>query len=272
MVWYFKTTIVLSIFLLITACQTRTTLAPVVRGHYVTRTRSGHYRVKRGDTLYSIAWSFGKDYRDLAKYNRILAPYNLTPGQLLALKSYRRRTNTSSRRLKYHHAQRRLIRKTPHRKSIKKKMITQKVNLTRQQKNAFIREANLDKQRVRHWDWPTHGKVITYFNPRKGNKGINIVGRYKSPIYACAAGKVVYSGSGLPAYGKLIIIKHNARYLSAYAHNYQLLVHDGQYIKAGQEIAKMGHSGTTRTMLHFEIRRAGRPINPLIYLHKRHVA
>jgi lipoprotein NlpD len=102
-----------------------------------------------------------------------------------------------------------------------------------------------------------------------GKKGIAIAGRPGATIIAAAAGKVVYSGEGLLRYGKLIIIKHNNTYFSAYAHNRRLLAKEGSQVKSGQKIAEMGRTGTDRTMLHFEIRKDGKSVNPLYYLPKK---
>jgi len=113
---------------------------------------------------------------------------------------------------------------------------------------------------VHAWCWPAQGKMI------RANKGIDISGKYGSPIKATAGGKVVYSGSALRGYGKLLIIKHNEQYLSAYAHNSELLAKEGEQIKRGQIIAKMGNTDPRHTKLHFEIRKNGKPINPLSLL------
>lgn len=116
------------------------------------------------------------------------------------------------------------------------------------------------------WSWPANGPVITEFSEAKSSKGIDIGGNRGQPVYAAAAGKVVYSGSGLRGYGKLVIIKHNAMYLSAYAHNQQILVKEGQAISRGQKIAEMGDSDADRVELHFEVRQMGKPVDPLKYL------
>lgn len=118
------------------------------------------------------------------------------------------------------------------------------------------------------WSWPTAGKVVANFNGA-GNKGLDIGGRVGDPVYASAGGKVVYSGEGIPAYGKLVIIRHNGTYLSAYAHNSQILVKEGQSVSKGQKIAELGSSGADATKLHFEIRRLGKPVDPLQYLPNR---
>lgn len=118
------------------------------------------------------------------------------------------------------------------------------------------------------WLWPAEGKVITTFSEGNG-KGIDIAGKPGDPVVASAAGKVVYAGSGLRGYGKLVIIKHDDSFLSAYAHNRQLLVNEGQTVSKGQKIAELGNTDADRYKLHFELRRQGRPVDPLKYLPNR---
>jgi len=119
-----------------------------------------------------------------------------------------------------------------------------------------------------NWRWPAQGKVVAGFDPGSGKKGIDITGRSGQSIFSAAAGDVVYSGSGLLGYGKLVIIKHDDVYLSAYGHNSQLLVKEGDKVATGQEIAKMGVSPKEGAMLHFEIRKEGKPVDPTRYLPK----
>lgn len=111
------------------------------------------------------------------------------------------------------------------------------------------------------WVWPANGRILSVFGG--GRKGVNIGGKEKDPVVAASAGKVVYAGGGLRGYGNLIIIKHNNHYLSAYAHNRSLAVKVGDWVTAGQKIAEMGHTGANSVMLHFEVRRDGKPINPM---------
>lgn len=118
------------------------------------------------------------------------------------------------------------------------------------------------------WLWPVDGKVISGFAEGNG-KGIDIAGKVGDPVLASAAGKVVYAGSGLRGYGKLVIIKHDDSFLSAYAHNRQLLVNEGQAVSKGQKIAELGNTDTDRPKLHFEIRRQGKPVDPLKFLPNR---
>ena len=117
------------------------------------------------------------------------------------------------------------------------------------------------------WFWPTRGKIVKSDSPTS-KKGVDISGSSGQPVKAAAEGKIVYSGSGLVGYGKLIIIKHNDKFLSAYAYNSELLVNEGDIVKAGQKISKMGQDQSGRNILHFEIRLNGNPINPLKHLPK----
>ena len=120
------------------------------------------------------------------------------------------------------------------------------------------------------WKWPSRGKLIGRFSHgERVNKGIDIGGILGEAVRSARSGKVVYAGSGLTGYGKLIIVKHSEDYLSAYAHSNRILVKEGDVVSAGQRIAEMGSSGTNRTMLHFEIRKSGKPVNPLKLLPKR---
>lgn len=116
------------------------------------------------------------------------------------------------------------------------------------------------------WSWPTKGKIVATFNENGGPKGVQIAGEMGQPVFASAEGRVVYTGSGLRGYGNLVIIKHNDTYLSAYAHNRQILVKQGDKVKRGQRIAEMGNSDANHVMLHFEIRREGKPVDPVSFL------
>lgn len=113
------------------------------------------------------------------------------------------------------------------------------------------------------WGWPTKGTVVAGFNENGGPKGVQIAGSLGQPVVASAPGRVVYTGSGLRGYGNLVIIKHNNTYLSAYAHNRSVLVKQGDNVSKGQKIAEMGDSDASRVMLHFEIRRLGKPVDPM---------
>lgn len=123
-----------------------------------------------------------------------------------------------------------------------------------------IDDAKLD------WAWPTSGKVIAGFSEGSNLKGIDIAGKAGQPVLASAAGRVVYAGAGLRGYGKLVIVKHNNTFLSAYAHNREILVKEGQQVSKGQKIGEMGDTDADQVKLHFEIRRLGKPIDPAKFL------
>lgn len=206
--------------MLLGACATDSTIEPIPP--------SGTYKVMPGDSLYSIAWRYGLDYRKVAQRNNMKRPYFVYRGQVIYLRGNKPQTE-------------------PH-------ISHTAVTPLEQEPTAA----------VKHWRWPTHGSIIRGYSA--SNKGINIVGRLGQPIYASAAGKVVYCGHGLRGYGNLIIIKHNATYLTAYADASAIDVSEGEFVKSGQKIAEMGQFGTRHPQLHFEIRLAGEPVNPLIYL------
>ncbi len=132
-------------------------------------------------------------------------------------------------------------------------------------KSESARVPEIDDDKV-DWIWPTSGKVIAGFSENANLKGIDIGGKSGQPVLASAAGRVVYAGSGLRGYGKLIIVKHNNTFLSAYAHNREILVKEGQHVNKGQKIGEMGDTDADQVKLHFEIRRLGKPIDPSKYL------
>jgi len=206
------------------------------------------HTVKSGDTVYSIAWQYGLDQRDLAAWNGLDKGGLIYPGQSLRLSAPSGYTSarTSSKSGST----------APARSS--------------SNSNKGQQSASGPAQPVGSWQWPTTGKVISaYGASAKTQSGIQIGGRKRQPIYAAAAGEVVYSGSGLPGYGELLIIKHNADYLSAYGHNDSLLVKEGEQVRTGQRIAQMGNGPDQQPLLHFEIRRHGAPVNPMQYLPRR---
>jgi lipoprotein NlpD len=215
------------------------------------------YTVQRGDTLYSISWRYGMDYKEVARINGIRSPYTIYVGQKLRFKSTGYTRSKSSTR-----ATSQPVQPKPAASASKPKTVT--TTSKKAPTPTFTGNQNLQ------WRWPTQGKIVSsYSNSSPGRKGIDIAGRSGQSVIAAASGKVVYSGSGLPRYGNLLIIKHNDVYLSAYAHNEQLLVKEGQIVKAGQKIATLGRTGTQRDQLHFEIRRNGKPVDPMRFLPKR---
>jgi lipoprotein NlpD len=126
-------------------------------------------------------------------------------------------------------------------------------------------DSDIDDEDKVQWGWPVHGRILAGFS-EASNKGLDIAGKPGDPVIASAPGRVVYSGSGLRGYGKLVIIKHNKTYLSAYAHNKDILVKEGQSVVKGQKIAEIGSTDTDVPKLHFEIRKLGKPVDPAKYL------
>ena len=250
------------------------------------------YRVKKGDTLYSIAWGAGKDFKQIAWLNKLKKPYTIYPGQDLYLKSLKSVTNNKSRKSA-----------TPTATKVPVKTVKTSVNQKGSQKNdprpisddltkktldpkvkpaysvtSAQQDINRDihkpkstlPKRVKRWSWPVKGSLIgTFAANRQGRNGIKIKGRRGDLVKAAADGRVVYAGNALRGYGNLVIIKHSDDYLSAYAHADKILVKEKQNVTAGQLVAKMGSTGTDKVMLHFEIRRHGKSVNPLNYLPKR---
>ena len=193
--------------------------------------------VRRGENLSSIAWRYGLDYRSIARWNRIHPPYVIHPGQRLALRGGAASGSTG------------------------RAQGTKAGAGTK-------RPAGPAAVPVGGWTWPARGQLIRGFG--KGDRGgIDIGGRRGQPVVAARDGRVVYTGSGLVGYGRLVIVKHGERLLTAYAHNDRVLVKEGQTVRAGQKIAEMGSTGAERVKLHFEVRRDGKPLNPLKYLPRR---
>lgn len=213
----------------------------------------GYHTVLKGDTLYSIAFRHGVDYKKIARWNKIRSPYTIYAGQRLKLSpsglaSSKRTTKKQS--------------KSSTKVAAKKKAAAAK-SVTKPKKKVAVVP-------IQHtWNWPTKGTVIRTYSVRSGgNKGIDIGGKIGQPVLAASAGKVVYSGNGLASYGNLIIIKHSEQFLSAYAHNKKLLVKEGGVVKRGEKIAELGNTGTSEAKLHFEIRYLGKPVDPIKYLPK----
>ncbi|TQV84603.1 peptidoglycan DD-metalloendopeptidase family protein [Exilibacterium tricleocarpae] len=236
---------ILSTLLWLAACSSSPQEAPVQDLSPPPSQKLTHHTVTRGDTLFSIAWRYGLDYKALARRNGIDAEYRIYPGQRLALDV----------RLKP-------VAKPPPAKP--------KLRSKSQTKSAPVVPAPQPSNNQLRWRWPVQGKILQRFSPNNGlNKGIDIVGNLGQPVLSAAPGMVVYAGNGVRGYGNLLIVKHNQRYLSAYAHSRRILVREGDRVKAGQKIAEIGSSGTDRNKLHFEIRRNGKPVDPLKYLPKR---
>ena len=223
------------------------------------------WTVRKGDTLIGIALDAGADYRDIAAMNQLANPNIIQLDRTLCVR------RTASKGTK----------KTPPAntvanagaKSNDKPGDTEKSAPVVNKKpvedmpstSSATAAATADGVR---FAWPAKGKVIAGFN-ESSNKGINIAGKMGEPVDAAAEGKVVYAGSGLRGYGNLVIIKHDGNYLTAYAHNSKILVKEGEAVKRGQRIADMGDSDADTAMLHFEVRRQGKPVDPMKFLIQR---
>lgn len=188
------------------------------------------YRVRSGDTLYSIAFRNNLDYRELARWNGISSSYLIVPGQDLRLTPP---APAQAPAVRPPTGPRRDPPPTP------------------------------DSELA--WQWPLRGAVVNRFQP-PSSKGIDVSGRLGAPVVAAAGGNVVYSGSALKGYGELIIIKHDDAYLTAYGYNKRRLVKQGDTVRAGQKIGEVGYGPNRQELLHFEVRRRGKPVDPLSVL------
>ncbi len=242
--------------------------------------------VQKGDTLYGIAFTYGVDQHALAEFNGIKNPNQIKVGQQIRLPSETAPSETAPAEKKETppaHAfvkdQPRVVKYAYSEAAVAKAEAVQgppsKLDTKPEAKPEAKQDVKIAKPAAESkpeaddavdWGMPAQGKLISTFSEAENQKGIDIAGNLGQPVYASAAGKVVYSGSGLLGYGKLLIIKHNKTYLSAYAHNDKLLVKEGDTVKKGQKIAEMGKTDSDRVELHFEVRRLGKPVDPANYL------
>lgn len=257
--------------------------APQPATPQIAASTSGFHTVQRGDTLYAIAFANGLDYREVAIWNRLESPDRILVGQVLRL------TPPADGRIE--------IRPLDDEPLPQARPLAEPTEVREPQgvllpySEANWAQVNAPKQAVAAapvpapapapapvpaaaaasagaWLWPAEGALIARFGAA-GSKGIQIAGQRNAPVVAVAPGKVVYSGAGLRGYGRLLIVKHADEYLSAYAHNETILVKEGETVTAGQRIALMGDSDADRVKLHFEIRRYGKPLDPLNFLPER---
>lgn len=249
------------------------------------------YVVQKGDTLYSIAFNYGFDYHDLAELNNIRDPSVISIGQEIHLFANRSADNADApikakpseillkeqpKLVKYAYSEAAMaqIDKVQEPNASAATTIAKGEGTARPPETAPDHSTETStgespaesEEPALEWSLPAQGKVIGKFSESANRKGIDIAGKLGQPVVASAPGKVVYSGSGLRGYGKLIIIKHNKTYLSAYAHNDKILVKEGQSVTRGQKIAEMGKTDTDQVKLHFEVRRLGKPVDPAKYL------
>lgn len=229
------------------------------------------YVVKRGDTLFYIAWITGNDFRSLAAKNSIKAPYELSVGQTLDVSGgttvvVTQETTTAKVVDTTTKPTTKTTTTTATTTSGSSQPTTTKITTTTTTTDAPQTAPSATVANI-VWQWPVKGKLIESFS--NATRGIDIAGSLGSKIVSAADGKVVYAGNALPGYGNLIIIKHNDDYLTAYAHNQSILVKEQQDIKGGQQIATMGSTGTSSVRLHFEIRYKAKSVDPTKYLPKQ---
>lgn len=209
--------------------------------------RPSSYTVHRGDTLYSIAWHYGLDYQTVARWNGIAPPYTIHPGQRIYLYPH----NRASRSSRGGKTVTPVVAKAPARKA----------------SGEHRTAAPTEGKSALRWQWPASGKALATFGKQGlAGRGVVITGKLGEAVRAAANGTVVYAGDALVGYGRLIIIKHNDEWLSAYAHNQRLLVQEGEEVRAGEQIATMGVAPDGNPALYFEIRKDGTPVNPLRFL------
>lgn len=281
--------------------------------------RPDTYIVKKGDTLFSIGFEYGFDYKEIAAANNIVEPYPIKIGQKLNLASLKAKPDSSDNGQPSQNQTEdgvvltpiiaEPVVKTSEIKSAETKPIPSSVtpilsepkalrekysleafnkaaavktaetakpvetkpaeNKTTDPKTTEVKPADVkppDDESIT-WGWPTQGKVVANFNEAT-NKGLDIGGSTGQAVNAASGGKVIYSGSDLRGYGKLVIIKHNKTYLSVYAHNSKIIVKEGQVVAIGQKIAEMGNTDSNSVKLHFEIRRLGKSVDPARYLNQ----
>ncbi len=265
----------------LTGCNDTSQLAPVVELNWKARSAKEiskkTHTVHRGETLYSIAFRYDKDYRLLADFNRLSAPYSLREGQVIYLQYLQKVPNqyyAPVRNLKFSSntqsdlrpRKARLISRPTFTKPVYKSTRRSTTAVTRPASQIELKPSIPFLRSGNSWQMPARGSIVRSFLPLQGKKGIDIAGLKGEPIHAARSGTVAYAGNGISGYGNLIIIKHEGQFLTAYGNNLKNYVHEGQKVKVGQIIAEMGRLDGKYWGVHFEIRKAGQPVNPVKYL------
>jgi lipoprotein NlpD len=272
----FILSVIVSVMLAACASAPKKPSAPSTSSATKNKASLSGYRVKAGDTLYSIALRFDKDYKELAKLNNLDEKFTIYVDQQLQLDNGETAADAASTTVA---STKPVV--VPTKPIVAKPLKNPKEAIapsTTPAKKPSETVAKLapsvgtNVQAVTKggsltWGWPITGQLLKQFSSEGvGSKGIDIAGKRGDIVKASADGVVVYAGEGLVGYGKLIILRHNDEYITAYAHNDRLIAGEGQRVKLGQNIAEMGSTGTDRDKLHFEIRYKGKPIDPLTIL------
>lgn len=250
-------TLVLSSAVVATVVLSGCASKPQVNNSARYATAPNFYTVRSGDTLSGIAARYGLSYLSIAEMNDIAPPYRIYVGQSIRLKAGNAPRTTSTRPVTQAAPMQRqtvTLPTTP--------VTPAPVTSTTTTTTSSTTPSTPVRSSTLRWVKPSQGAVIAQFNLASNIKGIRYGGNVGDPIYAAADGQVVYAADGLKEYGNLILIKHIDGYITAYAHNSKMNVSSGQNVTAGQKIAEMGSSGATRTMLEFQVRLDGKPINP----------
>jgi lipoprotein NlpD len=258
----------------------------------VAEVRPGYYVVKKGDTLYRIALEHGQDYKDLIAWNKLENPNRIEVGQQLrvvppegtpvavtkpisttapvevkpvaaaGIGSETLKREPKGGKLPYSEENLAKLRAAEGSQVAPSPVTEEKSASPPAGGEPVTAEDGID------WAWPLSGKLVATFSDSGGqiNKGLDIAAKVGDPVQAAALGKVVYVGTGLRGYGNLVIVRHSASFLSAYAHNSKVLVKEGAAVTKGQKIAEVGNSDADQPKLHFEIRRQGKPVDPAKYL------
>ena len=258
----------LIVIMLLGGCATHVP-APVSDLSRAVKTADVTRIVRPGDTLYSVAWSAGVDYRNLAYWNSLKSPYVIRIGELLVLSGNPRPKDSEQPNVVVSGIE-------PNTEVIQKQAIKNSstpaakntgtkspVVTVPSQAKPSVAKPSVAKQT---WHWPVKGTLLTKYSSNSGNNGIDIGVSAGTSVKASKGGVVVYAGAGLRGYGQLVIVKHSSEYLSAYGHNRRLLVEEGDTIVARQAIAESGIAAGGVEQLHFEIRKNGKPVNPLKFL------
>ncbi|WP_286860926.1 MULTISPECIES: peptidoglycan DD-metalloendopeptidase family protein [Acinetobacter] len=239
---------------IVTGCATK----PYINNSARYAAAPDFYTVRSGDTLSGIAARYGLSYISVAEMNDIPEPYRIYVGQSIRLKNTKRSTTTQVVDTSAPIQRKTVVAPTP----VTPAQTTVKMTTSVTPKVTTPAPVTTVPSSGLRWVKPSNGAVLQQYNLASNIKGIRYAGNVGDPVFAAADGQVVYAADGLKEYGNLVLVKHINGYITAYAHNSKLNVKSGQNVTAGQKIAEMGSSGTTRTMLEFQVRLDGKPVNP----------